>query len=583
MKTLGITFLCITGIGLIFINFRSSSFTQIASGEKLVATFNPNIGLSMCGRGGATFNFDLTGDGSLPVAPKLKGLGEQHFEITTESAEAQEFFNQGMRLVYGFNHAEALRSFQEAARLDPDCAMAYWGQALAVGPNINDPFPDMERQKQAFESINKAAALTGKITEMEKALINAYKARCTDQEIEQQNLNIAYFQEMQKVYESYPDHPETGILYAASIMNTMPWDYYDGEKNPRENTDACVAALRKVIEKYPKHPGGHHYFIHIIEAKDPNQAIPSADVLDDLAPAAGHLIHMPSHIYIGVGMYAEAADNNRRAILADENYIAQCQAQGVYPLAYYPHNLHFLWAAASMLGRSEEAINAAEKVADKVPVSMALDIPFIQDFMAVPLQAYTRFGKWNEILTTPDPGATYLHTSMMWHYARGMAFTRKGDVEKAKDELQQVKKYAADPAAETLLAAYNNPTSNVGKIAIEALAGEIAASEGKTDEALEHLSAAVKHEDALIYQEPAAWHAPTRQYLGALLLENGKAAEAEKIYRKDLEINRDNGWSLFGLSQSLAAQGKSIEAQQTREAFQRAWSLADVALAASRF
>ena len=214
---------------------------------------------------------------------------------------------------------------------------------------------------------------------------------------------------------------------------------------------------------------------------------------------------------------------------------------------------------------------------------MALDIPFIQDFMSVPIQAYTRFGKWNEILTTPDPGELYIHASMMWHYARGMAFTRKGNVEKAKVELNEVKKYANHPAAETLLAAYNNPTSSVGKIAIEALAGEIAAAEGNTNEAIEHLSAAVKHEDALIYQEPAAWHAPARQYLGAMLLENGKAAEAEMIYRTDLQRNRGNGWSLFGLSQSLAAQGKSKEAQKTREAFHKAWIYADVTLTSSRF
>lgn len=583
MKKLFLLMVTLLPMSVLFTNFKMTSFFLSRANENNKPNLNPNEGLSMCGLGGTQFNFDIVGDGSVPVAPKLAGLSNLHFKITTKSAEAQEFFDQGLRLVYAFNHGEALRSFQEAARLDPDCAMAYWGQALSVGPNINDPLPDMERQTQAFEAVNKAISKLSETSDLEKDLINAYRSRCTNQETEQQNLNVAYLEEMSSLYERYPDHPEVGTLYAAAIMNTMPWDYFDGDKNPRENTEACIAALKKVIREYPEHIGGHHYFIHIIEAKDPDQAINTADVLDDLAPAAGHLVHMPSHIYIGVGMYAEAADNNRRAIQADEEYIAQCQAQGVYPLAYYPHNLHFLWAATSMMGRSAEAIDVGEKVADKVPLAMGVDLPFIQDFMAVPLQAYTRFGKWNQILTTPPPGEQFIHASMMWHYARGLALTRRGNTEAARMELNQVIRYAEDPAAESLLAAYNNPTSKVGQIAIEALAGEISLAEGKHQEAIEHLSAAVKHEDALVYQEPAAWHAPTRQYLGAALLETGQAAQAEAVYRADLQRNRSNGWSLFGLYQSLTAQGKASEAAEIREDFQKAWVHADIALTSSRF
>ncbi|MDH3649898.1 MAG: hypothetical protein OEQ53_09450, partial [Saprospiraceae bacterium] len=258
------------------------------------------------------------------------------------------------------------------------------------------------------------------------------------------------------------------------------------------------------------------------------------------------------------------------------------QAQGLYPLVYYPHNLHFLWAAESLQGNGKGAIEAAEKVANKVQVTLAEDIHFLQDFMSVPIQSYVRFGKWNDILTTPPPGEHLLHATMMWHYARGMALTRKGNLDAAGHELAAVKKIMHASAAETMLAAYTNPTSNVGKVAYEALAGEMAAADGQMNKAIEHLSAAVKHEDALAYQEPAAWHAPARHFLGAVLIESGRMADAEAVYRKDLEKNRMNGWSLFGLHQSLLAQGKSAEAAKVKKQFVKAWARADVALTSSR-
>ena len=542
-----------------------------------------NKGIPMCRLGGDQFYFNITGDSTTPLAPLLDGLGDLHFAVSTKSKEAQKFFDQGYRLVYAFNHAEAHRSFQEAVRLDPNCAMAYWGQALALGPNINDPFPDMERQTEAYKAIQKAKSKKNFVSQMEQAMIDALATRCTEKEAEQQDLNVAYHRAMEKVYKQFPEHPEVGTLYADAIMNTMPWNYYDENMQPRPYTKETIDALEKVISKYPDHPGAHHLYIHIIEAENPDKAIPSADKLGLLMPKAGHIVHMPSHIYIGVGMYSKAAEVNRKAIEADEDYIAQCQAQGVYPLAYYPHNVHFLWAAASMLGKSGEAIQTGEKVANKVPASLAVDIPFIQDFLAVPLQAYVRFGKWNQILTTPPPNEDHLHTSMIWHYARGIAFVRRNQVERAEAELSALNKIVDNPATKELLAAYNNPTSEVGKVASKALAGEIAALKGDYKKAIDLLEQAVEKEMALVYQEPAAWHAPARQYLGAILLESGRPAEAEAVYRADLKKNRDNGWSLFGLYQSLLAQGKGKEAQTVKNRFEKAWQEADVALTASRF
>ncbi len=476
-----------------------------------------------------------------------------------------------------------MRSFQEAARIDPDCAMAFWGQALSVGPNINDPFPIEERQIQASDALQKALLKLDGITELERDLIRAYQSRCTTTQVEQMPLNEAYLAAMEPVYDKHKDHPDVATLYAAAIMNTMPWDYYMEGNVPKPNTSKCLHALKKVIEGHPDHMGAHHYFIHIIEAADPHQAMPSAAALEHLAPAAGHLVHMPSHIYIVTGHYAKAAAVNRRAIIADEEYIAQCQAQGMYPLTYYPHNLHFLWAATTMLGRSHEAIDAGIKVAMKAPSNMAVELPPLQDFLAVPFQSYTRFGKWNEILTSPPPSEEFLHTRMMWHYARGMAMVRLGKLESAEHELTAVQNILKDPVTEELFAAYNNATRQVGTIAEQSLRAEIAYADGRISDAIQWFKNAVVSEDNLVYQEPAAWHAPVRHYLGAILLEQGMPKEAEAVYREDLKKNPNNGWALFGLHQSLVRLGENQEANQVKAAFEEAWQHADVALTSSRF
>lgn len=561
-----------------------SAIFQPNAPQQTAIKVNPYEGLTLCSGSPVDFQLISFQDTSGPLAPRLDGLGSWSFKVSTASDDAQYFFDQGIRLVYAFNHAEAYRAFREAARLDPGLAMAYWGQAISLGPNINDPFPDDQRQESALKASVKAQELSESASAKEQALIKALRKRCTDQKgPDQQILNLAYHKAMKEVNGQFGSDPDVATLYAASIMNTMPWNYWDENWDPRPNTEDCVVTLENVFAEYPDHPGAHHYYIHIIEAKAPTKAIPSADALCDMMPAAGHMVHMPSHIYIGVGYYEKAAEQNRKAIHADQEYIAQCQAQGIYPLSYYPHNIHFLWAATSMMGASKEAIQSARKVANKVPRYMASDLPFIQDFMAVPLQAFVRFGKWNEILTTPPPSTDLLHTTMMWHYSRGMAYVRKGDVGKANTELEAIQRIGAKEEVKTLLAAYNNPTSEIAKIAEAALAGEIAAAEGNYDKAIERLTEAVQFEDALVYQEPAAWHAPVRQYLGAVLMSSGQASEAEAVYKKDLVKHPDNGWSLFGLSQALAAQGKEQEAKEVRTAFEKAWTNADVELIASVF
>ena len=516
-------------------------------------------------------------DTTRQIAPLFDNLGQLHFGISTENKEAQAFFDQGIRLTYAFNHAEAHRSFMEAARLDPSSAMSYWGQAYTLGPNINDPMPDTQRKLKAYEATQKALERLSAVSPRERALIEALNTRYSaDTTADLASLNTAYMNAMAEVAAKFPEDADIQTLYAAAAMNTMPWNYWDNQGNPAPNTPAAKLALEKAMQINPDHPGAHHYYIHMVELPQPDLAVPSADKLGALMPAAGHLVHMPSHIYIRVGRYQDAVKANQQAILADEDYISQCYAQGLYPLAYYPHNVHFLWSAASLLGLSDLAIDAAKKTAEKVPVGEMANLPFLQDFASVPLLAYTRFGKWNEILTIPYQGEDYKHLNLIRHYARGLAFVRKDNLADAKEELEALAGLKENPELEIQIA--NNTSRKIAAVAYEVLAGEIAAAEGKLEEGIRHLEQAVELEDQLVYNEPSAWHIPPRHNLGALLLDAGRYTEAESVYRKDLEDLRQNGWSLIGLYQSLYAQGKDAEAQQVKQEFDAAWKEADISI-----
>jgi tetratricopeptide (TPR) repeat protein len=518
-------------------------------------------------------------DTTQQISPLFENLGDLQFVISTKNERAQTFFNQGLRLTYAFNHAEAHRSFMEAARLDPNSAMAYWGQAFALGPNINDPLPLDDRKIVTNEAIAKARNLASNATAREQALIAALSTRYSeDLTKDVAELNMAYMEAMTQVSKKFPNDADVQILFAASVMNTVPWNYWDKDGNPSPNIAEAKTALEKAIAINPDHPGAHHYYIHMVELPKPDLAVKSADRLVNLMPAAGHIVHMPSHIYIRVGRYLDAVTVNKAAILADEDYISQCYSQGMYPLGYYPHNIHFLWSAASLLGDSALAIDAAKKTAEKVPTGELVEMPFLQNFASVPLLAYTRFGKWNEILTTPSPNAEIKHLKLIWHYARGIAFVRKNNAKEAQEELDAIQEMMNDPDLENLIAAGFDPSSSIAKVAYEVVAGELAALQGDLSKAAEHLENAVVFEDALTYTEPAAWYIPTRQNLGAILMNANKYKEAEKIFKEDLDILRQNGWSLMGLYNSLKAQGKMQEAEAIKQEFEKAWEHADITI-----
>ena len=537
---------------------------------------SPKLGYNFIKCTPAKFMLDAV-DTTKQISPLFDNLGNHSYSISSTNKEAQQFFNQGLRLTYAFNHAEAHRSFMEASRLDPNSAMTYWGQAYTLGPNINDPKPDEERKNKYNEAIAKAKKLISNASPKEQALINALSHRYSnDLEKDVENLNMDYMNEMTKVVQEYPEDSDIQTLYAASIMNTVPWNYWDKDGNPSPNIKEAKAALEKAMKINPDNPGAHHYYIHMVELPKPELGVISADKLGGLMPAAGHLVHMPSHIYIRVGRYKDAVIANQKAILADEDYISQCYAQGMYPLGYYPHNIHFLWSASSLLGDSKIAIDAAKKTAEKVPTGELIEMSFLQNFASTPLLAYTRFGKWNDILTIPSPNSEIKHLKLIWHYARGIAFIRKDNLKDAAEELEAIQELIKDPDMEDLVATGFDSSLTIAKLAYEVIAGELAAANGDLNKAIEHLEKAVAIEDGLTYNEPAAWHIPTRQNLGAILLKAEQYEEAEKIYREDLSVLRQNGWSLMGLYQSLKAQGIEEEAKIIKFEFDNAWKDADI-------
>jgi len=521
-------------------------------------------------------------DTTRQIAPLFKNLGNHTFNITTSNKEAQDFFNQGLRLAYAFNHAESHRSFMETSRLDPASAMGYWGQAYSLGPNINDPLPDDTRKKEAYMAVQKALKNISGTSPRENALINALSKRYNkDVSTDLAELNVQYMQAMKEVKDKFPEDAEILTLYADAIMNTMPWNYWDNSGNPLPNTLEAKLAIEEAIKSDPNHPGAHHLYIHLVELPKPDLAVASADILGSLMPGAGHIVHMPSHIYIRIGRYKDAVKANQDAILADEDYISQCFSQGMYPLGYYPHNIHFLWSASSLLGDSKTAIDAARKTAEKVPIGELKELPFLQDFASTPLLAYVRFGKWNDILTIPYPGDDFKHLKLIYHYARGIAFLRKNNLPEAEQELDALQELSKDPELESIIANYTNPSSKIIKVAVEVLSAEIANHQGNTSEAIGHLKKAIVFEDALIYSEPSPWHIPSRQTLGSIFLKDGKYIEAENIYKEDLAILRQNGWSLMGLYQSLKAQGKIEEANKIKQEYEKAWKYADVKINSS--
>jgi pimeloyl-ACP methyl ester carboxylesterase/tetratricopeptide (TPR) repeat protein len=515
------------------------------------------------------------------IAPELTGLGTIHMPVTTGVPRAQVFFNQGLRLLYAFNHQEARRAFEEAARLDPQLAMAHWGSALTLGPNLNAPMT-AESGRLAFAAIGAAKRSANGASARERALIDALAARfAADPASPRPPLDKAYAEAMTRVAAAHPGDPDVQTLYADAVMNTMPWDYWRKDGSPKPETVVLGGALEKVMAAHPEPAGAHHYYIHLLEASPtPERAERSADVLGGLMPAAGHMVHMPAHIYLRVGRYADAAEANVRAIAADEDYLAQCQAQGLYPVSYDPHNLHFLWAAATFEGRSVVAIDAARQVAAKVPHHHAGQLSWTADFPVTPWLAYARFGRWQEILTEPKPPVSEPYATGIWHYARGLAFVARNQTARAEAELAALDKVLGHEAFKTTLK--DLPLLTNLQIAMRIVRAELAARSWKFDEAIKAATEAVSIEDEFPYSEPPLWHHPPRQVLGALLIEAGRPREAEAVYLDDLKRFRENGWSLFGLWQSLQAQGRADDARAVRARFDKAWQRSDVTLTSSR-
>jgi tetratricopeptide (TPR) repeat protein len=510
--------------------------------------------------------------------PLFENLGTHHYDITTSVPLAQRYFDQGLRLYYGFNHAEAIRAFEEATRQDPDCAMCYWGIALAYGPNINAPM-DRTAALAAHDAVQKAIARGAKASPTERALIRALAARyASDPPEDRSALDAAYAREMGEVVRRYPDDLEAATLYAEALMDLSPWDYWTAEGGPRPDTPTMLAQLERVMAANTNHPGANHFYIHAVEAVQPERAVAAAERLAALMPGAGHIVHMPGHIYIRVGRYLDAIKANEHAVHADETYIRDHRpGPGIYTAGYYPHNYDFLAFAASMIGRSGQAVGAAERVASIAPKDLLREpgMTFLQHHQTRHLQMKVRFSRWNDILAAPAPAEDLPHARAMWQYARGRALAAQGDVKGAEVALAQVRATALDAEVAPLRLEFNT-SGAILSIAGQVLAGHVAAARGDDSAAVEHLRAAARLEDALTYGEPPDWSVPVRQELGMLLLSAGRAAEAEQAFREDLKRFPANGWSLRGLELALRAQGRTGEAEQVKARFDKSWADADV-------
>jgi len=519
-----------------------------------------------------------------PLSPKLTGLGEYSFAVSTDNLESQYFFDQGYRLVVAFNHSEAMRSFKEAIRLDPNNAMAYWGWALTLGRNLNLPML-VNSMEQANYAIGMAVSLKDQVSEREADYIDALAARySTDLSIQREVLDEAYAVAMEKLMNKYPDDPDAAVLFAGAAMNVQPWDYWNADASPKGRTEQIIATLDNVIANHPNHAAALHYHIHIAESMRPEIAEESANNLAPLLPGSGHLVHMPSHIFMRVGRYQDAYDTNVIAAAVDEDYIAQCNAQGLYPLAYYPHNLHFLAWSSMYTGRSGESLDAAWKVKNKIEAGSRTNTWGLNEtFRSQPIFVMTRFGKWNEILGVKKPFMRAQFMTGVWHYGRSLAQLHLGNMSEAEKELNSLKALVeklneGQPGYKDF-----EDAGGLLTIAMNVAAGEMAAKKGNFDMALYHLDAAVRMEDSLAYNEPPSWYFPTRHILGAILIDAGRPVEAEVIYWEDLKHNPNNAYSLFGMYQALSAQGKDDLAAEFKERYDEMWVNSDVKLASSRF
>ncbi len=523
------------------------------------------------------------GTADKPGAPVFKGLGSHTHKIGTRNARTQMLFNQGINLSFGFNHAEAIRSFREAARLDPHCAMCWWGVAFALGSNINLPMPD-DAIKPAWQALQNALALKRYASVEERDWIDALAERySSDPHADRARLDAAYASAMGELWKKYPSDLDAGTFYAEALMDTQPWDYWQNDGvTPKGHALEIVSTLEGIIKRSPNHPGALHLYIHAVEATTtPQRAEAAADRLEKLMPGAGHVVHMPSHIYYRIGRYRDAAHVNELAALVDEQYIAACRAQGYYPIGYYGHNIHFLWTSSEMEGRFQASIGAARRLVKAIGPGAAHMGPQAELYYLAPIATLLRFGKWEAILAEPLPQADQKVTSAIAHLARGFAYANTGDKTNAAAERAAIAALANDP---TVAERYQFvPGAQLIQIAQADLDGEIARTGGDLNGAIAAFARARDLEEALPYTEPPYWHQPSSHLLGAALLQAGRAKEAAEVYRRSLGYYRLDGWALYGLAQAEDAMGDRAGADATRKDFAKAWTLADVKLTSSRF
>lgn len=534
----------------------------------------------------ATFSYAQHGHGSNNQPEKKpvwieNGLGNVDHPVSTKNPEAQRFFNQGLAYLFAFNHDEGVNSFRHAAELDPDLAMAYWGMSLGLGANYNDP-ANTDRFAKAYVELQKAVALAPKASKAEQDYIAALSKRySSDAKTDPKALANAYKAAMAELVKSYPDDLDAATLYAESMMNLRPWQLWTLDGKPAEGTMEIVAVLEGVMRRNPYHTGANHYYIHAVEASpSPERGKAAADRLLGLAPSAGHLVHMPSHIYLLTGDHEQAVKSNELAIVADRNYIQKSGANGIYPLMYYNHNVHMLAAAHAEAGNYAGAIKAATELAANVGPNVKA-MPMLEMFMPYPIVTLVRFHKWDEVMKYPKPAPEMLITTAHWHMARGIAFAQAGKTADAEKELAAMREAGKGiPATATL---FTTPVSVALKVGDDLLSGQIAMSRGDRKGAIDMLRMAAASEAKVNYAEPPDWDLPVREWLGPALMMDGQYAEAERAFREEIGRNPRNGRALFGLAEALARQGKDSSAALVRKEFEAAWKSADMTLNTEMF
>jgi tetratricopeptide (TPR) repeat protein len=516
-------------------------------------------------------------------APLINGLGNLHYAVTTKSALAQKYFDQGLTLLYAFNHGEAGRSFKEVIRLDSSCAMAYWGMGMVLGPNYNAAL-NPASLASIHDAMNNALKYAGNASPKEKALIQALSKRFPSTEVKDMApYNEAYAKAMQQAFAQFPDDTDIGVFYADALMNEHPWNLWLKDGTPQPWTAAIQQVLENILLKQPGHAGANHMYVHAMEAsRIADKATASANRLRDMLPAAGHLVHMPAHIYIRTGQYHKGVIATEKATASDSSYIAQCKAQGSYPLLLYPHNIHFQAACSFLEGSSKKAIEAAWMVSRKADRKYLHEVVTVQHYYIIPYYVLIHLGKWDDILSLPKPEVSLKYPSAIWHYARGMAYAAKKKQAESEKELSILKQFAADGSLRNQLVWETNSVLDLINIAAYTLEAELAGYKKQYDQSTGLLQKAIEIEDKLMYQEPPDWFFSVRHTLGHILVKAQRFAEAEKIYREDLEVFPENGWALIGLYNSLKGQQKHTEAEAVKKRFDAAWQWADISIQSSR-